>query len=522
MFRLLLIVSILFISIFAFSQAEITGNKKQQADSLYHQAFSTYFQKPDSSIVLFSKAYSLYVDLGDAKKQMTCLSRLSWLYKSVGRMDTALVLAYRAIEFGEENHLDTLLAETYLRLGNIYAQLGELEKAKRFYDKTINLGLPNTKNGALGAIGQLYRKKKMPDSAFFYLKGAYDYFCSQDTSTKSNIYNRSSISGSLGIVSFQQNRFKQGIDYLKESLRLAKKVGNTKNEISNLINMSIAYDMMGENQQAEKSIQQALLLSDSINSLKYKMRVIKVMVDHYVDSKQFEKAYHWNVQYHVLQDSLDKVDYAKIINENELKYRNRIQEEKQKRMVAEQKRKQLISSLFFSATLLLFILISVLLYRRLQRINKLRKEQEERASSMEKDLQKTKARLLVLDQHLVEHNQQIAELQNISKDEEGDIKEKHLKELEGITILSKEDWMQYTEVFELLHPNFISRILEKFPNLTEGDKRQLMMLKLGYSRQKAASILGISPDSVKKGQQRLSKKLQLENVTALREFIGRF
>jgi len=46
------------------------------------------------------------------------------------------------------------------------------------------------------------------------------------------------------------------------------------------------------------------------------------------------------------------------------------------------------------------------------------------------------------------------------------------------------------------------------------------MLKLNYSRKKAAFILGISPDSVKKAQQRLSAKLGLRDITELQAFIN--
>lgn len=512
-------------SAFAKTQQQVSKNhldKKQQADSIFRIALHRNYNEPDTSLVLFSQAYDLYVDLNDLQKQMSCLSKLSWLYKATGRTDTAIVLAFQAAELGEKYHFDTLLAETYLRLGNYYSQLGKLDQSKKFYRKTIKLGYPNTSNGAIGAIGQLYREQGLPDSAYIFLKKSYDYFLTADTTKKSNIYSLSSVCGSLGIVSFQLNNYSQGLDYLNEALRFSHKVGNTKNEISTLINLSIANDILGKPNMAEKELRHALLLSDSIHHLKYKMRVINVMVDHFVDLKNFEKAYNYTVQYHRLQDSLDKIDYNKIIYENELQYNNLIQEEKEKRILAEHRQEQLVTFLGFSVALIIFLYITIMLYRRLKRSIQSKKLHEARITNMEKDMQNTRGRLAFLNEQLNQRNKQIAALLETSKAEEGEIKEQYLKEIEGLTILGKEDWVEYMKVFEGIYPNFMRSIIEKYPNLTEGDKRQLIMLKLGYSRKKAASILGISPESVKKGQQRLSKKLQLDDVTQLQDFIREF
>jgi len=46
------------------------------------------------------------------------------------------------------------------------------------------------------------------------------------------------------------------------------------------------------------------------------------------------------------------------------------------------------------------------------------------------------------------------------------------------------------------------------------------MLKLEYSKEKSSTLLGISPDSVKRARQRLSKKLKLEDVNELYSFIS--
>jgi len=72
-----------------------------------------------------------------------------------------------------------------------------------------------------------------------------------------------------------------------------------------------------------------------------------------------------------------------------------------------------------------------------------------------------------------------------------------------------------------LYPEFLNGIIKDFPKLTEGDKRQLIILKLGYNRKKASPILGISPDSVKRAQQRIANKLKLKDIRELAAFVDR-
>ncbi len=87
-------------------------------------------------------------------------------------------------------------------------------------------------------------------------------------------------------------------------------------------------------------------------------------------------------------------------------------------------------------------------------------------------------------------------------------------------ILHNEGWEEYMKVFQTLYPNFFAVIESKYSKLTEGEKRQLAMIKLNYSRKKSAQILGISPESVKRARQRLSKKLGFADVIEMKNIIS--
>lgn len=72
------------------------------------------------------------------------------------------------------------------------------------------------------------------------------------------------------------------------------------------------------------------------------------------------------------------------------------------------------------------------------------------------------------------------------------------------------------------HSNFLHRLTESFPGITENEKRLAALLRLNLSSKEIASILNISPKSVEMNRYRLRKKLQVSSKVNLSEFIREF
>ncbi len=499
----------------------MAARKYSKTDSLFLQANRLYLVNADSAIRLYNEAYTQYENRGNKRGEMKCLSRLSMLYDDKGNTDTALALSYRAVSIGLDNGYDTILAESYLRLGNLYKEKQDYEHAKSFYDKTVTIGLPNTTNGAWASIGILYSNIEEYDSAFIFLTKSYKYYLSQDTTLIPVLYNISSVTGSLGINSFDRNRPKEGLKYIEESLRISRKIGNQQNIISNLLNLSIAYDMLTLYSNSEKVLNEALSIADSIQNSKLKSRVYLLKSDHYYEIADYKQAYNFLKRYHSLKDSLNKKDYRDLLHKKEMKYANRINKIKLKKLQLEKEHAKLKFTVIIAFTGILFFLITFFLYRKVKIRTAEKKKLEHNSKKLNLRLRNAQQRLLNMEGHLEAQNAEIMKKQKQAKAlDEAKMKEV-VSELENRKILLTEDWEQYKDIFNLLHPEFLKGIITDFPNLTEGDKRQLIMLKLGYNRKKASSILGISSDSVKRAQQRLANKLKLKDIRELAAFVAR-
>ena len=99
-----------------------------------------------------------------------------------------------------------------------------------------------------------------------------------------------------------------------------------------------------------------------------------------------------------------------------------------------------------------------------------------------------------------------------------------LDEINGeITNKINEDiWKHFHVAFQNVHPSFSQHLITGFPDLTPGELRHCILIKLGMNNKDMASILYHSTDSIKVARSRLRRKLHLENEQNLQSFLVQF
>ncbi|MEK7255453.1 MAG: hypothetical protein AAB316_11955, partial [Bacteroidota bacterium] len=88
----------------------------------------------------------------------------------------------------------------------------------------------------------------------------------------------------------------------------------------------------------------------------------------------------------------------------------------------------------------------------------------------------------------------------------------------SMKILTKDDWMRFRERFEQVFPNFIYRLKKNYPDLSAGEVRRILLMKLDFDKDEMVGTLGISEDSVLRSRRRLSQKLGLVDSKHLNSF----
>lgn len=131
--------------------------------------------------------------------------------------------------------------------------------------------------------------------------------------------------------------------------------------------------------------------------------------------------------------------------------------------------------------------------------------------------------------HLIQKNQLLntikSTLKTLSKDENtkqlnsqlGKLIKSIDKDLEG-----GDEWVQFSENFDQVHGNFITRLKEEYPDLTPQEIKFSAYIRMNLNTKEIANLLGISVRGVEIGRYRVRKKLRLERKDNLSDFLMRF
>jgi DNA-binding CsgD family transcriptional regulator len=85
------------------------------------------------------------------------------------------------------------------------------------------------------------------------------------------------------------------------------------------------------------------------------------------------------------------------------------------------------------------------------------------------------------------------------------------KKLMNEKILTKDDWLNFIQLFNRLHPHFINTIETKYPALTASEIRYCVLTRLSLSNKHIASMLGVGEDAARQTASRINKKLHLKS-----------
>jgi hypothetical protein len=222
--------------------------------------------------------------------------------------------------------------------------------------------------------------------------------------------------------------------------------------------------------------------------------------------------YHYFQLYNHLHDSIERAVANSRLEISRLRLDNQsnvfeIRELQKEKEAKAQERNFIIAAIVLFAIIGFFILNRQRLKSRYQR--QLAFQQKDAA---EKEVAAAKEQLNMFTQSIVEKTKLIEQLElEVANKQLTDEQQQLAKDLTQQTILTEEDWEKYKTLFEKVYPGFFLKLKEMVPDLTIAECRLAALIRLHLNTKQMASMLGISPDSVYKGRQRLRKRLQLDD-----------
>ncbi len=474
-------------------------NSKDIAESYFYLGICSYGSSLEKGLQFATKSLNEYHSLEKTDKEKAtigrykCLQLISTIYSRQKKYDDALRLSKEVIsELENKEDSSGTLGLAYNSLGSIYELKNEDEEAQNYYrlaliefEKAKNIAYLPT---SYCKLGELFKKKKQK------------------------------------VISFT---------YFKKALDLAEKTENKQAQIMALIALGKWHLDFEQNfTLAENYCNNARIIAIGLSDKLFEIKSIETLIDIKKNQNNFKEVSQLQSEIIILKDRFYSAEKQQIEKSLEVQFEVSEKNRKLKLISAEKEVTKLTNYLLISVLAILITVFSFLFFF-LKRINKRDKQllaaKEELVVLMEEqkllkeqqfqnDLEHKESQLSAITIQMLEKNELLDEIKTILNKKDPNA-ETELKKLVSKYTIQDNNWKDFDNYFESVNKNFYTRLKQKYPDISNNDLKICALIKLNLSIKEMASILNISPDSVKTARHRLRKKLQLNTEENLTDFI---
>ena len=452
------------------------------------------------------KSQKVYRSIDDHMGEANSTMNIGLVYADQKDYGRALENFQHAIQLFEKLHSRDRIGITYNKIGTVYLEKGDLDKSKDYLTRALQ-------------IHQQYR------SGFGIMEG----------------------SNRMGLLYRELHNYDSAISFLERSLSLAEKSKDQEHTVKNLENLASVFILKKQFDKAKTLLDKAYPLAFKHQYRKGLRDILNDYKEIYIVRKDYARALDYTIRYEGIKDSIFGEEKAAQIANLELEYQQAQQQqaiklrEQQIQLLQQQTRFDRLINILLISGIGVLVLVAYLFFR-FQRLRFNQKQEKlERDQQLSKiELENARLREVELTQSLEFKNKELTsytvnfirknELIEKLKEKLDEIKKSlpDSKELSSLYSLVNQttgidrDWEDFKRTFENVHHNFFGRLLEKFPDLTQSELRLCALICLNLSIKEMASLMGISPDSVKTARYRLRKRFELKQEQNLTDFVISF
>ena len=526
----------------------IYGTPIEQADitnllGLIYMTQAKYYQAEK----YYQEALFDYINSNDSAGVVIALHNIGVVNFYRGDYDKVAQYYNRSLRLAEQLKNKKYITINQLNLGLFYSTQKDFAKAKQSIKQALNnYRILDDKAGiaaTMGHLGTVYFNEGSMDSSL--------YSHQQSLVIYREIGNENGIAqelSNIGDIFVQKNQYQQARAYYLESIVLRRKNDD-------LFGLSISYLGMAnvdyaENHthEAEQYFDSSLTVSKAIGSVWRTAEIYQSLAGFQERQGNYKLAYDALKNYSDIKDTLFNREKIEVVRELETQYET----EKTHKDLEIQKGKVVIlkkaNNLFvflliaLGVIVLLIILLGITWYKRttithqknLEIADKNRQlaesQQKTMAAELERarleqekilsELQFKKKELTQLALYINQQNDFLESLKNNLKEVSPTPEVKSLeRELDAKLNLDKQR-EDFELNIDLINEDFYRKLSEKFPQLSENEKKLCAMLRLNLSSKEIAAIQNISSKSVDMNRYRMRKKLNLTNEEDLGRFLA--
>jgi tetratricopeptide (TPR) repeat protein/DNA-binding CsgD family transcriptional regulator len=493
----------------------------------------------------YLKSKAIYDKLGRKPESAQMLSNIGMVYARLGDNEKALRYYQQALSVMEKaSNQDVIsIASTLSSMGLLLRNHNDLSAATAMFLRAIELyekaGDSLNLAGTLTNLATVYSRKKSYDSAILYNENAERLFSKLNNERGLVITHNN-----LATVALDQNQFDKALGYLNAAYSINAERGFFESQISTLLGLGQVKLGQREFQRANQFFEEAYAIAKAKSRTRL-VDIYKGLSDASRGMQDYPAALEYYDRFIALRDSLYSQENASLIAN--LRISSELDRKNAEITLLEKDNRieKLYRNIVFVTSVAVVALLGILLYVMFQKMRKdkrlLRQQaelheakqavalaelnnQKVREEKLQRELEFRNRALTTYTLNLVQKNGMLDEVRGIVQDilKAPQQKENELKKLIRLIDYSfslDRDWDGFKTYFEQVHPEFFKKLKATFPNLTATELKLCALIRLSLNIKESASVLSISPDSVKVSRHRVRKKLGLTSDDNLTEFI---
>ena len=484
----------------------------------------------DSALVFNEKAAEIFLSYNDSLKYASSLDLFSSIHNEKGNYFLNLKYATEAADIFHKYGDELREADALIKIGMGFGVLEDYWSAIEYYESAI----------------KLYRKHQDKHWENFAIqKIAQAYLSMNDLTKADSIIDYSlQLSDSLGAIQtlsegydvkgeifFAKGEYNRAIEYFQKALKTNEDAADSTFIATEHISIGRCYQQLGLSDKAMNSYLSVLPISLKMD-VKENLKTIYANVSElYEHSGNEGQAFNYYKKYVNVKDSIYNNEKSRLIADMQTKYDTDRKEKEialqnqtitileQTAEIQELIRMRLIVSIV--VVVIFFLLGFYVLWLRMKK-NKLKQEIENERLTFELDLKKRELTTHTL--HIIQKNELLENLQSkVTELKQKDVNHgssyNQITRLINTNRLIERDWGNFKSVFEQVHPDFFTKLKSLYVNISANELRMAAMMKMNLNTKEMASILNITPESVKKARYRMRKKFDLVAESNVQEYL---
>lgn len=326
----------------------------------------------EKALVIGKRVYDKNPKSGHAFYYAAAYNNKGFYYDQVGNIEQSVKSYLKSLEIREEINDSLGMAESYNNLAYMFQHQRDKATAIRYYDKSWKIfeaykdttGLLNV---CINKGFVYYQEQKYDSAQFFFEHGKELAIATDDMGALGFALNN------LAAIYYKQGDYQKTEEAYLESLALREQVGR-RNEITRSHhNIGRFYMERGDMKKSLKHAQISYQLSKEEGSPDLLSDASLLLSDIYYEKKEFKKSHDYLIIHNQMKDSILSDETQKSAVKQQIEYEYEKQKlvddaeyEKQLAISAEQKKQQQVITYAVAGGLILVIIFSVIIFKRLQ------------------------------------------------------------------------------------------------------------------------------------------------------------